>query len=192
MSRSTVLSLHQNDLFTLYVTYNSYSYLNCNRPIWLSIKGFLYVPSHRQPVAWSVFSKSSENYFNCPTPSLTFYCLKNNLTFDTVSVNISDVWAATTNKAIIPVGGLYYVTFALVFTQCHLEATLCVNNVATTFIVITTCSTRRSIATKERAVLLNLKKGDKLNVKLINGTLVLPLTESMDLTSFAGILLYPL
>ena len=118
--------------------------------------------------------------------------MKNNLTFDTIAVNIGDVWAETTNEAIIPVGGIYYVTFVLIFTQCHLEATLCVNNVATTFIVITTCSTSGNIATRERAVLLNLKKGDRLNVKLMNGTLVLPQRDSMDLTSFAGILLYPL
>ena len=161
--------------------------------VWLTFKGFLYTPSHQLQICWSVHSTAAEvteNNLNCISQTPDMCQLKNNLTFDTVALNLGNVWSTTTNEAIISVKGLYYISFVLVFAKCHLEATLFVNTMATTSIVKTACKTKENyMMTKERAILLNLKQQDRLSVKIVNGAVAT--LKRGSVASFAGILVYP-
>ena len=186
ISRSTVVSLRQNDTVTLETIYSS-GHKNVQ---WLSFKGFMYAPSHQLPIAWSVHATNNEDFGNCDPHTFDMCQTMSSITFNKISVNVGDVWSSTTNGAIIPVGGLYYVTFVLLYAKCHLEASLFVNDLATTSIVKTTCDNMGYLMTRERSVLLSLTKKDIVLVKIINGTVATFRTRL--LTSFAGILVYPL
>ena len=188
ISRSAMLSLQQNDYITVHTTYKPSS---SKSGIWLSFKGFLYNSSHQQQIGWSVhsmavFSKEKHS-FECISP--TNRCqLKYILTFDTVTVNLGNVWSTTTNEVTIPTNGLYYISFVLVFTNGNLKATLLVNKNATTSIVKTSRKPNSYLITRERAIMLHLTEQDRLNVQIINGAVA---TFQQDiLASFAGILVY--
>ena len=112
------------------------------------------------------------------------------LTFNKISVNVGNVWSSATNEAIIPVRGLYYVTFVLFTAECHTEASLFGNKSATTSIVKTACDNIGYLVTRERAVLLSLAEKDIVSVKIINGTVAT--VRDQFIYSFAGILIYPL
>ena len=186
ISRSAVVSLWQNDTVTLQTIYAS-GHENIQ---WLSFKGFTYAPSHQLPVAWSVHATNNGDLENCDPQTFDLCQTMSNITFNKISVNVGDVWSSTTNGAIIPVRGLYYVTFVLLYAKCHLEASLFVNDLATTSFVKTTCGDRGYLMTRERSVLLSLTKKDIVTVKIINGTVATFRTRLV--TSFAGILIYPL
>ena len=191
ISRSAVVLLRQNDRVTLHTKYTALNYGRIDK-FWLSFKGFMYAPSHQLPVAWSVHATNSighENWY-AQYDSSDICQTMSNITFNKISVNVGDVWSSTTNGAIIPVGGLYYVTFVLLYAKCHLEASLFVNDLATTSIVKTTCVDWGYLMTRERSVLLSLAKKDIVTVKIINGTVATFRTRLI--TSFAGILVYPL
>ena len=188
ISRSAVVLLQQNDTVTLHTKYEDlYGLID---KYWLSFKGFMYAPSHQLPIAWSVHATNSEGSPNWISLRRDICQTISNITFNKISVNVGDVWSSTTNGAIIPVKGLYYVTFVLLYAKCHLEASLFVNDLATTSIVKTTCVNRGYFMTKERSVLLSLTKKDIVTVKIINGTVATFRTRLV--TSFAGILVYPL
>ena len=191
ISRSTVLSLQQNDSVTLHTRYMSHTEKSSSY-YWLSFKGFMYTSSQQLPVAWSVHATnniSAENS-NCDPHSFDS-CLKiGDITFNEVSVNVGQVWSSATNEAIIPIRGLYYVSYVLLYTECHLVASLLVNNVATSFIIKTTCGSFGYLATRERAILLNLEENDRLGLTVINGTVAT--FKISFVTSFSGILVYPL
>ena len=186
ISRSTVVSLRQNDTVTLETIYSS-DHKNIQR---LSFKGFMYAPSHQLPVAWSVHATNNEDVGNCNSQTWDMCQTMSNITFNKISVNVGDVWSSITNEAIIPVGGLYYVTFVLLYAKCHLEASLFVNDLATTSIVKTTCVDWGYLMTRERSVLLSLTKKDIVTVKIIKG--IVATFRARSVTSFAGILVYPL
>ena len=186
ISRSTVVSLRQNDIVTLETIYSSdLTYIQR-----LSFKGFMYAPSHQLPVAWSFHATKSTGTETWNSNISDDNQIMSNITFNEILVNVGDVWSSTTNGAIIPVGGLYYVTFVLLYAKCHLEASLLVNDLATTSIVKTICANKGYLMTRERSVLLSLTKKDTVTVKIINGT-VATCRRSL-VTSFAGILVYPL
>ena len=188
ISRSAVLFIQQNDHITAHATCQPYS-SKCG--IWLSFKGFLYNPSHQQRIGWAVQSTAvfSKNKHSLECVSPTNSCqLKHNFIFDTVTLNLGNVWSPTTNEVTIPTSGLYYVSFVLVFTNGNLKATLLVNKNATTSIVKTSRKPNSYLITRERAIMLHLTEQDRLNVQIINGAVA---TFQQDiLASFAGILVY--
>ena len=189
ISRSAVVLLRQNDTVILHTKYTALNYGRIDK-YWLSFKGFMYAPSHQLPVAWSVHATNNEEYGNCYAHISDMCQTMSKITFNKISVNVGDVWSSTTNGAIIPVRGLYYVTFVLLYAKCHLEASLFVNDLATTSIVKTTCGNMGYLMTRERSVLLSLTKKDIVTVKIINGTVAT--FRKRLITSFAGILVYPL
>ena len=192
ISRSVVLSLQQNDTVTLSAAYIMMSIKD--KSFWLSFKGFMYAPLHQLSVAWSAHVTNNEDANGaaiCDYPPLLDICrIIANITFTKISVNAGDVWSSTTNGAIIPVRGFYYITFVLASTKCHLEASLFVNDSASTSIAKTACGTSSYLITRERAVLLSLAEKDIITVKIIKGTVAT--FRDRFLTSFAGILIYPL
>ena len=188
ISCSTVVSLQQNSTVTLHTNYAGINDHN-NIPR-LSFKGFLYAPSHQLPVVWSVHATNNEIHGNCDAHTFDICHSMSYITFNKISVNVGDVWSSTTNMAMIPVRGLYYVTFVLLHAECHLEASLLVNDLATTSIIKTTCGNMGYLMTRERAVLLSLVEEDIVTVKIIKGTFAT--FREKFLSSFAGILVYPL
>ena len=162
---------------------------------WLSFKGFMYAPLHHLTVAWSVHAtndEDAEGAATCDNNTLIYMFCRTfaNITFNKISVNVGYVWSSATNEAIIPIKGLYYVTFVLFGSECHVEASLLVNESTMTSMVKTACGIRGYLITRERAVLLTLTERDKVTVKITTGTLAT--LRDQVLTSFAGILIYPL
>lgn len=64
-----------------------------------SFKGFLYSPSHRVRVVWAVHT--TKQFFTNSGGS-------NDVSFETVAVNVGDAWNAASNHTVIPVAGTYY------------------------------------------------------------------------------------
>ena len=183
-----MLSLQQHDSITLYTRYKANS--EKDDSFLLSFKGYMYAPLHQLPVAWSVHATNNEFPVTCDAHTDDFCRKIANITFNKISVNVGGVWSSMTNEAIIPVRGLYYVTFVLLYADGNLEASLFVNDLATTSIVKTTCDIVGCLMTRERAVLLSLAEKDVVTVKIIKGTIA---TFRFQFpTSFAGILIYPL
>ena len=206
VSRSTVLYLKSNDVVTINVKNKDVN--RQSHKLKILVNGFLYNPSHKSPVVWSVHSTTkvppSDSAMDeqslacknekliCKDVNLYFCCaMVSVFTFDKVTVNLGNVWSTLTNEAIIPFNGLYYVTFVLLLSKCNMMAILFVNEEATTSIRrLFQCVTVTSLSTRERAVLLNLRKYDKVSVKIINGS-VATFTDG-SVASFAGLFLYPL
>ena len=153
----------------------------------------MYAPLHQLTVAWAVYANKNEDAPSCSVIDFQrncFKCTHTGLTFNKISVNLGNVWSSTTNEAIIPVKGLYYVTFVLFSAECHLEASLFVNKSATASIVKTASDNIGYLITRERAVLLSLAEKDIVSVKIINGTVAT--VRDLFIHSFSGILIYPL
>ena len=146
---------------------------------------FLYSPSKEATKpAWSVHGMKSEDIL------LTLHKrIENYIFFDRVDVNIGSMYNITSKEVVINEGGVYYVANAITGNNFNVSVSLILNDEAISFIKRPVPRSRGiSLVTRERAVLLNLHKDDKLAVKITAGIVYLSLTNS--LCSFTGFMIY--
>ena len=152
----------------------------------ISFKGFLYSEAtDMSNPSWSVHMravKKNGNFFRFVSQP------HKNIPFNSVEVDNGNTWNGVRKHAQIKVAGIYSVSYVVMYMRNSLIVVLLLNGAPVSVISKLEEDPIWNFVTRERAVLLNLKVGDTLSVRVIKGFVAI--RNDKDLCSFTGFLIY--
>ena len=191
VSRSILVNCAINEIFSVYVYSTDGTYSGPH--IRSSFGGFLYDPSHNNPVAWSTYrnvnfeSKSVELDYELITFRSTQVDARSE---GEVIVNIpTGVFSQSTSKFTAPVSGVYLVHLsASIFIRRVTDVALFRNNERVASIYDTYTGHNGKV-TVSRTILIHVIRGQTLDIRAPPTTILASNTNSKDI-AFMGMLIY--
>ena len=173
-SNAFLKQLSQNDEVQAYLVSGAINNFNVDATNFI---GFLYEPIHGMKVAWSVHRTTSATGPLEP------------VSFDYVMTNLGGGWNSNNHEFVSPMSGIYYLHLN-VANQAQKMVNMQVTWNGLPYINIARlCTSTNGAKTNGRAIMTNITAGDKLHVRLANGTQIY--SDNYKQTSFSGFLLYP-
>ena len=179
ISRSVLLELKENDEIAVMVEAEDESESEKQFEM-ASLKGFLYSSfTENSKPAWSLhsfhesFEEDNLEYIN----------------FNRVHINIDSIYNFTSREVVVKEGGIYYVAYVINGIDGNTTVSLILNDKTMSIIKRPVTYDGDEInVTRERAVLLDLQKDDKLAVKVVEGNF--RLNYYYSICSFTGFMIY--